>query len=446
MNRLFRHFSLLMALFLAVQVVSAQNFEIIETNKDEHGKFVRGSYLTNQWYDNWAFSLSGGLQTMITGTDYGTARLNPSVEFGVTKWVTPTIAVRAGYQGFSLEENFDPYNYDHYLVKTNADRTIAYYSQMYLHGDVLLSVTNLVGGYSMKRFMNVAPFAHFGYLRLSHPDYSYFDNVMRDREVAMGLGLNVSFRITHNISAIVDYRNSFISGRFHDASSPELVRNHSITAGLSYTIKKWYWTRSQTIERTRDNAIAAQVQAEQVLHKVEEEKNMLEAKVGVVEKHAAEVEARATNAERAIEVIAASDPELAQRLREFRIEHQQMEQLATENPNDELIVRAAKSDFIVYFDINSDKLSGTEQLRLDAFIRQISVVDPDHIFYITGSADEGTGNLTINTRLSKSRAQNIKNILLKYGVPEGQIVIKATIVTHEHADGRLDRCVLFENK
>lgn len=435
-----------MLVVLSAQTVYAQRFEVVESNKDEKGKFVKGSYLTNQWYDNWAFSVSGGLQTMITGTDYSTARITPALDLNVTKWLTPTIAIRGGVLGVSLQENFNPYNRDHYQVKTNEDRTIAYYQQTYIHGDLLLSLTNFIGGYRMNRFANVAPFAHFGYLRLGHPDYNYFGSEYRDREIGMGLGVNGTFRITDNIVATLDYRNTLISGRFHDASEPEMVHNGAVTVGLSYTIKKWYWTRAQTIERTRDNAVAAQVEAEQTLRKVEEEKTMLEAKVDVVEKHAAEVEYRAYSAEKAIDMIAAEDPELARRLREYRAERKEMEKMSQDNPSDELLKRVADSDFVVFYDINSDKLPATEQMRLDAFIRQVSLEDPDHIFYITGSADEGTGNLTINTRLSKSRAQNIKKILLKYGVPEGQIVIKATIVTHEHEDARFDRCVLFEKQ
>lgn len=57
------------------------------------------------------------------------------------------------------------------------------------------------------------------------------------------------------------------------------------------------------------------------------------------------------------------------------------------------------------------------------------------------------GNTKINTRLSSQRAENVKKILMdKYNVPASQIVIKSTLISDAHEDGRLDRCVLIENK
>ncbi|MBP9986957.1 MAG: OmpA family protein, partial [Bacteroidales bacterium] len=69
------------------------------------------------------------------------------------------------------------------------------------------------------------------------------------------------------------------------------------------------------------------------------------------------------------------------------------------------------------------------------------------VFYLTGSADNGTGSFERNSFLSTNRVNRVKTYLKnKFGIPENRIVIKAAIVSDKHEDGRLDRCVLFENE
>lgn len=105
------------------------------------------------------------------------------------------------------------------------------------------------------------------------------------------------------------------------------------------------------------------------------------------------------------------------------------------------------ADLVLYYEINISKLNFTERHHLDEFVKETLDRDPEHIFYLTGSADKGTGTFEINTRLSRERAFGIREILMnEYKVPEEQIVIKATIISDKHEDGALDRCVLIEKE
>ena len=107
--------------------------------------------------------------------------------------------------------------------------------------------------------------------------------------------------------------------------------------------------------------------------------------------------------------------------------------------------RAANADLVVYYYINKEDLNFSELHHLDNYVQGTLAAEPDHVFYLTGSADKGTGTMERNVYLSNARAENVKKILMKdFGVKEENIVIKATVVTDKHLDGALDRCVLIE--
>lgn len=419
-----------------------------DNNRDANGKIQRSSYITNEWYDNWELGVSGGVQTMIsgyadkqnTGFDIGTGVLTPSFDFTLTKWITPGAAVRFGLQGFNVTENRELYMggwWNHYVPKQENGRM--YYGQTYMHCDVMLSVTNFVWGYKESRFYNFTPYFHTGYLRLYHPDEGIFTKTHRDREIELGFGVLNTFRVTDHVGVNVDLRWGNFAGRFHDVSNGGRVNDISLMAGMRYTMFKWYWNRFSTAAKGYENAIAA----EKALRAANERK----------------LAAAQKDLEAAQKMLEDQKAELAQRL---LAEQANIDKLGDTyiNPDggeisskdtvilkDELLVRLANAEFVLFYPINVDRLSAQEEYRLDAYIRQVRETDSNHVFYLTGSADKGTGNERINTRLSRNRAENVKRLLMKkYGIPESQIVIKAMIITDKHADGSLDRCTLFENQ
>ena len=108
--------------------------------------------------------------------------------------------------------------------------------------------------------------------------------------------------------------------------------------------------------------------------------------------------------------------------------------------------RAAK-DIVLYFYTNVDKLNFSELRHLDEYIQRTLKDDPNHVFFLTGSADKGTGTFERNAFLCRSRAYNVRDILIRdYGVKPENVIIKATIISDKHLDGALDRCVLIERQ
>ena len=452
MNRSFK-FIILFALLLSCEAMRAQSFVRTgpeDNNRDANGKVQRSEYITNEWYDNWVFQVYGGAQTMIsgyadkgnTGFDLGTAVITPAIDLSLTKWITPAAAVRFGFQGLKLTENRQiGWSFNHYIPKH--DDTRMYYGQTYMHADIMLSVTNFIWGYKETRFYNCTPYFHSGYLRLYHPDEGIFTSNQRDREVEMGLGVLNTFRIADHIALNVDVRWGNFAGRFHDVSNGGRVNNFAALAGVSYTIHKWYWDRFSTAAKAYETTIAA----EKALRAANDRK-LAQAQKDLEDARKALEDQKAELMQRLLDEQKKQDQKQGINLGDTYINPVTIPATSdTVIIKDELLVRMAAAELVLFYPINVDKLTAQEAYRLDMYVKAIREQDPNHVFYITGSADKGTGNTAINTRLSKARAENIKKLLMKkYGIPESQIVIKATIISSKHEDGSLDRCTLFENE
>lgn len=405
--------------------------DIEDNNRTADNRIIRGAYLTNQWYDNWVFGVGVGLQASYTSKDGARMRPTPSFDFTVTKWVTPTIGARFGLQGFKMEEHYPQvWLGAHYpIARDEEDPTLIRYKETYLHADMMLNVSSLIWGYRETRQFNVIPYIHAGFLRLGHPDYSYLDTEMRDREVAVGLGAITNIRLTNHVNATVDARINQFSGRYHDNLGGR-VNGFQFAVGLSYTIHKWYWLRHTTairpLKTSYQEATTALREAKAINEDLQSRNEKLEANNTVLKDEKANL--NAANEELKKEVVV-------------------YQKLAAQNPGDELLQRLANAEAVFFFDINSDRLGEIEMMRLENYIVQAWNNDKTKVFYIVGSADKGTGTESINSRLSRGRADGIRKILIrKYGIPASQVVVKASIISDKHSDGRLDRCVIFESE
>lgn len=409
--------------FAQESVADVGDIEFVNTNVDENGKKMRVGYLTNPWYSNWSVGLAVGGQRLVSGSgvqhdgrpDWGKSVLTPEFEINITKWFTPVMATRFGLQGFKVKDlvGTADYHQNHFVPKFREleDGSKEFvYNQTYFHLDVLWNVVNTIWGYKGNRFYNFIPYAHFGYMRLSHPDYPLFTREYRDREIAAGFGLFNTFRISNSVLANVDFRWTAFNGRYHDASNGGLVNDFSASIGLTYNIEKWYWARAKGLEVQRDIARAEAKSALASLNEAMDENASLKRLIDDANAHAKDTVVTCVPA------------------RTFR-------------------ERVENADLIMYYELNVSKANFAELNHLHDFVTATLQNDPKHVFYLTGSADKGTGTFDINTKLSKERAQNVKDILMsKYNVPENQVVIKSTIISDKHEDGGLDRLVLIENQ
>lgn len=75
----------------------------------------------------------------------------------------------------------------------------------------------------------------------------------------------------------------------------------------------------------------------------------------------------------------------------------------------------------VFFLINSAKVRPSEMVKVQEVVAFLNA-NPNAKVAITGYADKGTGNKTINTRLSKQRANAVFNELVKKNIPANRII------------------------
>ena len=69
-------------------------------NRDEFGAIVRGPYETNQFGDNWFVGIGGGINLLMN--DGYDVKIGPSMDANFGKWITPSVGIRAGYQGLNF--------------------------------------------------------------------------------------------------------------------------------------------------------------------------------------------------------------------------------------------------------------------------------------------------------------------------------------------------------
>ena len=436
----------------------AQDWEGV--NRDENGNVVRGAYLTNEWFDNWYIGGSAGITA-------ATSRINDAVitpQFDITllKWFTPSVGARLGYQGFTGKEyltiGYNPWQINHSPLPFDSELghngTLSYGSA-YVHGDLLWNITNALGGYKRDRFMNVSIYANAGYYRMyDNTEGQGWKSANHDNEFAFGAGLYNTFRLTDRLVATLDFRHFSTASRY---KTYEGVRTHhwTATAGLAYNIYRTYWNRAQKIISDNDASMAQAAAAMKALEQATAENDALAKKVAQKEAEIAAKDAEIKDRDDAIQSMsklvaggagAGTGTGTGAGHTPDRTKLDDSKNVI-ELPYEDLVERANAADLVVYYYINVDKVNFSELRHLDTYIQSTLKADPDHVFYLTGSADKGTGTMERNTYLCRSRAYGVRDILIKdYGVKPENIVIKATVVSDKHLDGALDRCVIIESK
>ena len=406
-----------LATLLFGALASAQGWETQQSGTSATGG-IHESYITNDWFDNWYIGAAGGIITNFSSIN--DPRIAPEFEVNLLKWFTPNVGVRFGYQGQWGKEyisgSYNPYQINHSALPFDGEYggpgTLSY-GLFYIHGDLMLNLHNTFGGYNHDRVWNCSPYLNFGYMKM----YDNQDGAGYDREIGFGLGLYNTFRLSERWVATADLRHVNTASRYKTADG---VRTNflSLSVGVAYNIYRTYWNRTSTV---LVEAAAAKETAEAAVAEVKRQ----EEKVVQLEQ---QVEQQQEQIEEQREVIDESS----------RI---------IEVNNEELKLRAAAANQVVYYQLDSDVLSNTEKYHLRNYVRAQLEAQPDHVFYLTGSADKGTGTMEHNVKLSASRAHGVKSLLMsEFGVKEENIVIKATVVSDKESDAALDRCVLIESK
>ena len=365
-------------------------------NRDEYGKVVRGPYETNRFGDNWFIGAGGGINVLLNeGYD---VKIAPSLDAYFGKWFTPSVGMRAGYQGLNFNSVLD-------------DNTVKY-GYMYVHGDFLWNISNALSGYKETRFWNFVPYLHAGFFRSYGTDGSDYAN----NELAAGAGLLHNLRLSDRLDLVIDMKAIAVNGSIHGSSGVAILP--SVTAGLSVDLGYPNFTRTSSI-------------------------------IGAVEMAAAEQAVVLETAMAALEVANASLQAENSSLRKKNSDlNKTVQNLKNaEKPTDAPYI--AMQPITVYFSIGKAVLDELELQHLDFYVRNIIdkvKADPEVGIVVMGSADSNTGTAKRNKALSEARGEYIMNLLTtKYGISKGKISVKSEVVKAA-SNPDMDRAVIISFK
>ena len=364
-------------------------------NRDENGKVVRGPYETNRFGDNWFIGVGGGINIFLNeGFDIA---ISPSIDANFGKWFTPSVGMRAGYQGFSTQ-----------VMAGDDARKFGY---MYFHGDFLWNMSNALSGYKETRFWNLVPYAHAGYFRT----YGLNGSNFIDNEIAAGAGLLHNLRLIDRLDLIIDMRATIVNGRAIGSDGVSLLP--SVTAGLAVDLGFPNFVRTSTIVGALELANA-------------EKTAILEAAVLALETANLALEEENINLDKANTALSKENAALKKRPAGMDL------QTFFEN----------MGPATVYFEIGQTVLNDKEMEHLDFIAKNlVTSADKNTKIYLSllGTADGNTGTARRNQHLSEARAKYVYDILTtKYNLSKERLIIKSEVVK-KAAKPALNRAVVI---
>ncbi len=359
-----------------------ENLEVITTSTID-STTDKGVYIApKSFWHNMYVSASIGTNVYVGESDrFGplSGSLAPTIEIAVGKWITPVVGLRLQYTGYKAKgytANADGLGVNGTIVNDK------YYPESwdfaYTHGNLLINLSNAIGGYKEDRTYSFIPYVGWGFMVSGDFD---------EMELAGSFGLLNNIRITPSWTLQVDLKGTIVNDRFDDESSyPQNLRFDGLASasiGATYNFKPRGWGRAYDARETirhdsiifSEKLMAAQMENEALKDKL------------------AEAEARAQ---------AAEDKAL----------------LPVVVPTKDIIMPKSAIQFV----INRSELSYIARVNLGFIAEAIKQTPKDKVFTIVGYADQYTGNVPINERLSRERAQVVYDALVnEFGVDPARL-------------------------
>lgn len=376
----------------AQETQTVQNGDFTETVEYSTDKF---KVETNRFWSNWFVSAGGGVNLYFGDHDkqvkFG-KRLAPAVDVAIGKWFTPGIGVRFAYSGLSVKGATQT------GIHSTGEEvpgkggygywlTKQKFNFFNFHLDAMFNVSNLFFGYNPNRVYSLSPYVGLGVMKTN--------DTPKATEIAGHFGLLNSFRLCDALDLNLDIRGTLVSDAFDgEAYGRGGEGMLSATVGLTYKFKKRGWDKAKTVVRIDNRAINA----------------------------------------------------LRQQLADAEAENDRLKRALAEGNRQkakEIVTKASAN--LVTFPIGKATLSNEARANLSLLAEAIKAGDGNVVYTITGYADAGTGSKRINERLSKRRAEAVRDCLVKeFGVSESQLRVdyKGGVDNMFYDDPRLSRAVI----
>ena len=336
---------------------------------------------TNRFWDNWEVAAAGGnslLQIAQKGSDYGEFldRNGWNANIAVTKWVVPTIGMRLQLDAGEF------HNYTRPLLRSGGVQVKMPY--LYVHGDILINMSNWIGGYNPDRFYSAVSYMGFGYTAMSWTKKSQSPY---NGEYAFTTGVINKFRITPRLDIELDLRSWIIAER----SLPVQIQRGgrfavamSASVGVAYRFNQRNWSPAYSQVDVDGYLLAIMTLEERLIGR--------------------EAELKRVNTNFA--VLKNENETLRNSLAESRAESN-------------IVVETIPAESVVFFNIGEAELTDYAKATLDSIVAQLMATTTDII--VTGYADKETGSAKRNEQLSMERAECVANYLIGLGVPASRI-------------------------
>lgn len=369
------------AVLLASFTVSAQE----DDNRYSDGTVQRGPYLTNEFGENWFIGIGAGVNANMYDPFRFANGIGIGVEANVGKWITPDIGLRFGYHGFNN------------TAKGNSNWIFAdKFAFHVVHADLLWNVASTFDGYKESRMWTPVLYPQVAGIFTMDQDGS-----KKGLELGIGGGFLNIFQITEKVGITLDL--SVLASRETAWSN---IGNFcffpSATVGAIFNLGesgfRRYVNSLPNVDPVDPALIAALHQklddAEDKIAADQREINALKAKLSQFDLQEGQVYEFKEGKFIASEPEAAAQPE------------------------------------IFYFDVAKTTLSERELARLEFYAQNSFSKTKKYV--VTGGADAGTGSAEVNARLSKQRAEYVKDMLCKnYGFTADNFETKAEVLASD---------------
>ena len=364
---------------------------------------------TNRFWDHWEGALGGGNSMLLVAESWGSDpgkfinRNGWNANVGFTKWVVPTLGMRLQLDG----GEFRNYSFDQPLYGSEAFKT----PYMFVHGDVLVNMSNWIGGYNPNRIYTAISYVGFGYTAMSwtkHSAGSY------NGEFAFSSGFLSKFRISPQWDIELDLRTWL----FAEKSLPAEIRSDgryavglSASLGVAYRFNQRDWTPGYSQVEV-DGYIAAIMALEE----------------GLVASDVALVEAA-----KEIEALEAKNKSLEA-------------DIARSKADKPKPCQGVMPECVAFFAIGDATISDYALATLETYVEQIR--SNDMPITVVGYADKETGSAQRNEQLSKERAEGITAWLVKWGIDASRITTEwvgdTEVAFESPASPIVNRCVIIK--
>ena len=332
---------------------------------------------THDWKKNWYLQLSAGGQMFYfeKSTNVSNFDLDKTTGvygLGLGHWFSPYFGYRFNVLGGAV-------HYDNFGWKK--------FKNVNLNLDLTWDMFNTLGGVNDKRVFSIVPYIGLGTAYawdFEGPKSGYSivdDNGVKDNQWSLvaSIGMEFRFRVHKNVDIFVDTRFKGMSEIFNNiAWGTGIEPGFSVMGGLTFNLNK-EGRQFKTVNPCDYTA---------AIRNLNDQVNDM--RRGLDE----------TNAK--LKACESREPEV------------QVKEVVKEVPAAPAVIPAIR------FSINSARVSNADKATLYD-VAEMMKKDEDVKVVIKGYADKKTGTADYNRRLSEKRAENVRDILVDYGVDESRI-------------------------